>query len=183
MAPRSTLSSSSSRITPMAEFCTNCGAPLSGPFCGRCGHRAQSASAPAQPALRLRSPSRLRLHSPRRRAANSATSSSATSFYATNFCPAPISQQPHRATTGPAYAASAHRAAAKIFRRRQSFADRRRNCSGSRSRRVWRGALWRPLGQAQSIFYYRRALVADRLALRSRRATCASCFQRQSCSR
>jgi hypothetical protein len=33
----------------MAEFCTNCGAPLSGVFCGRCGHRAQSASAPAQP--------------------------------------------------------------------------------------------------------------------------------------
>jgi hypothetical protein len=31
----------------MAEFCTNCGAPLSGTFCGRCGHRAQSASAPA----------------------------------------------------------------------------------------------------------------------------------------
>lgn len=34
----------------MAEFCTNCGAPLSGPFCGRCGHRAQSATAPTQPA-------------------------------------------------------------------------------------------------------------------------------------
>jgi hypothetical protein len=34
----------------MAEFCTNCGAPLSGLFCGRCGHRAQSATAPAQPA-------------------------------------------------------------------------------------------------------------------------------------
>jgi hypothetical protein len=34
----------------MAEFCTNCGAPLSGVFCGRCGHRAQSATAPAQPA-------------------------------------------------------------------------------------------------------------------------------------
>jgi hypothetical protein len=33
----------------MAEFCTNCGAPLSGVFCGRCGHRAQSATAPAQP--------------------------------------------------------------------------------------------------------------------------------------
>jgi hypothetical protein len=32
----------------MAEFCTNCGAPLSGVFCGRCGHRAQSATAPAQ---------------------------------------------------------------------------------------------------------------------------------------
>jgi hypothetical protein len=31
----------------MAQFCTNCGTPLSGPFCGRCGHRAQSASAPA----------------------------------------------------------------------------------------------------------------------------------------
>jgi hypothetical protein len=31
----------------MAEFCTNCGAPLSGVFCGRCGHRAQSASAQA----------------------------------------------------------------------------------------------------------------------------------------
>ena len=31
----------------MPEFCTNCGAPLSGIFCGRCGHRAQSASAPA----------------------------------------------------------------------------------------------------------------------------------------
>jgi hypothetical protein len=34
----------------MAEFCTNCGAPLSGTFCGRCGHRAQSASAAPQPA-------------------------------------------------------------------------------------------------------------------------------------
>lgn len=34
----------------MAEFCTNCGSPLSGAFCGRCGNRAQSASAPAQPA-------------------------------------------------------------------------------------------------------------------------------------
>jgi hypothetical protein len=34
----------------MAEFCTNCGASLSGAFCGRCGHRAQSATAPAQPA-------------------------------------------------------------------------------------------------------------------------------------
>src|SRR6476646_6527629 len=33
----------------MAEFCTNCGAQLSGAFCGRCGHRAQSASVPAQP--------------------------------------------------------------------------------------------------------------------------------------
>jgi hypothetical protein len=33
----------------MAEFCTHCGAQLSGAFCGRCGHRAQSASAPAQP--------------------------------------------------------------------------------------------------------------------------------------
>jgi hypothetical protein len=35
----------------MAEFCTNCGAPLSGTFCGRCGHRAQSAIASAQPAV------------------------------------------------------------------------------------------------------------------------------------
>ncbi|HWS16507.1 MAG TPA: hypothetical protein VN223_00755 [Candidatus Elarobacter sp.] len=35
----------------MAEFCTNCGAPLSGTFCGRCGHRAQSATASAQPAV------------------------------------------------------------------------------------------------------------------------------------
>ena len=34
----------------MAEFCTNCGSPLSGAFCGRCGNRAQSASAPVQPA-------------------------------------------------------------------------------------------------------------------------------------
>jgi hypothetical protein len=33
----------------MSEFCTNCGAPLSGLFCGRCGHRAQSATAPVQP--------------------------------------------------------------------------------------------------------------------------------------
>jgi hypothetical protein len=35
----------------MAEFCTNCGAPLSGVFCGRCGSRAQSASAPPQPSV------------------------------------------------------------------------------------------------------------------------------------
>jgi hypothetical protein len=31
----------------MAEFCTNCGAQLSGTFCGRCGHRAQSATTQA----------------------------------------------------------------------------------------------------------------------------------------
>src|SRR6476469_10352489 len=40
----------------MAQFCTNCGAPLSGAFCGRCGHRAQSASAPAQPAAPVPQP-------------------------------------------------------------------------------------------------------------------------------
>jgi hypothetical protein len=40
----------------MAEFCTNCGAPLSGPFCGRCGHRAQSASAPSPIAAPMRQP-------------------------------------------------------------------------------------------------------------------------------
>jgi hypothetical protein len=40
----------------MAEFCTNCGAPLSGPFCGRCGHRAQSASAPSPVAAPMRQP-------------------------------------------------------------------------------------------------------------------------------
>ena len=35
----------------MAEFCTNCGAPVVGAFCGRCGQRAQSQSAsPAQSA-------------------------------------------------------------------------------------------------------------------------------------
>jgi hypothetical protein len=33
----------------MAGFCTNCGAPLAGAFCGRCGQRAESPSAPAQP--------------------------------------------------------------------------------------------------------------------------------------
>ena len=59
----------------------------------------------------------------------------------------------HRTATDPACTTSA-RASAKIFRRWQSSADRRRNCSGSRSRSLWRGALWRPLGQAQSIFYY-----------------------------
>src|ERR1043165_7567411 len=32
----------------MAGFCTNCGAPLAGAFCGRCGKRAESASTPAQ---------------------------------------------------------------------------------------------------------------------------------------
>src|ERR1700739_4098542 len=34
----------------MPGFCVHCGAPLSGAFCGRCGHRAQSADAPTQPA-------------------------------------------------------------------------------------------------------------------------------------
>ena len=33
----------------MPGFCTNCGAPLAGAFCGRCGKRAESASTPAQP--------------------------------------------------------------------------------------------------------------------------------------
>src|SRR4029077_68370 len=32
----------------MPEFCTNCGAPLAGAFCGRCGQRAQSQSVPQQ---------------------------------------------------------------------------------------------------------------------------------------
>lgn len=40
----------------MAEFCTNCGAPLSGPFCGRCGHRAQSANPPSPVAAPMRQP-------------------------------------------------------------------------------------------------------------------------------
>src|SRR5579864_3334680 len=48
--PQHSLQLFQKKDNPMAEFCTNCGAPLSGPFCGRCGHRAQSASAPAQPA-------------------------------------------------------------------------------------------------------------------------------------
>ncbi|MBZ5505943.1 MAG: zinc ribbon domain-containing protein [Acidobacteriia bacterium] len=34
----------------MAEFCTNCGAPLAGAFCGRCGQRAHAQDTPAQPA-------------------------------------------------------------------------------------------------------------------------------------
>lgn len=32
----------------MAEFCTACGAPMAGAFCGRCGQRAQSSAPPAQ---------------------------------------------------------------------------------------------------------------------------------------
>jgi hypothetical protein len=32
----------------MPGFCTHCGAPLSAAFCSRCGHRAQSPTAPAQ---------------------------------------------------------------------------------------------------------------------------------------
>src|SRR5690349_12890870 len=30
----------------MPSFCTNCGSPVSGPFCGSCGQRAQSQAAP-----------------------------------------------------------------------------------------------------------------------------------------
>src|SRR5690242_9754867 len=37
----------------MPGFCTNCGAPLAGAFCGRCGHRAQSAT----PAPQVQPPS------------------------------------------------------------------------------------------------------------------------------
>ena len=32
----------------MPEFCTNCGAPLAGAFCGRCGQRGQAANTPGQ---------------------------------------------------------------------------------------------------------------------------------------
>jgi hypothetical protein len=32
----------------MPGFCTSCGAPLSGPFCGKCGQRAQTPASPAQ---------------------------------------------------------------------------------------------------------------------------------------
>jgi hypothetical protein len=34
----------------MPEFCTNCGAPLAGAFCGQCGQRTHSAGAPMQDA-------------------------------------------------------------------------------------------------------------------------------------
>src|SRR4029077_1164548 len=40
------VSNSSLKDNAMPGFCTNCGAPLAGAFCGRCGQRAQSASAP-----------------------------------------------------------------------------------------------------------------------------------------
>ena len=32
----------------MPDYCTNCGAPLTGVFCGKCGQRAQAPSAPVQ---------------------------------------------------------------------------------------------------------------------------------------
>ena len=32
----------------MPDYCTNCGAPLTGVFCGKCGRRAQAPSAPVQ---------------------------------------------------------------------------------------------------------------------------------------
>jgi len=79
-----------------------------------------------------------------------------TSTTATNFYTAADLTAIRRTATCPACVATTDYAAAKIFRRRQSSADHRWNCSGSRSRSVWRGALWRALGQAQSIFYYRR---------------------------
>ncbi len=31
----------------MPSFCTNCGSPVSGPFCGSCGHKLQASPAPA----------------------------------------------------------------------------------------------------------------------------------------
>ncbi len=34
----------------MASFCSNCGAPVAGPFCGRCGQRLQQGGGAAQPA-------------------------------------------------------------------------------------------------------------------------------------
>jgi len=32
----------------MPSFCSNCGAPVSGPFCGNCGHKLQTSVTPAQ---------------------------------------------------------------------------------------------------------------------------------------
>ena len=192
----------------MAEFCTNCGAPLSGTFCGRCGHRAQSASAPPQPsptpqpvvtptAQSLAVPTPQPLASPTSQpVAPAQRQRSTTIFSAANFYPA----ADHRASLNPLFSSQllpsrqplspplprhsrprskhrpAHhsppnhsspssrsnqclsrlRPAAKVFRRRQSFADRRRNRPGISPRGIWRGALWRSLGQAQSIFYYWR---------------------------
>lgn len=34
----------------MPAYCTNCGSPVSGPFCGSCGQRVQASAAPPQPA-------------------------------------------------------------------------------------------------------------------------------------
>ncbi|MGC2696248.1 MAG: hypothetical protein WA738_10710 [Candidatus Angelobacter sp.] len=40
----------------MPGFCTGCGAPLAGAFCGRCGKAAQAASTPPQPATQPSTP-------------------------------------------------------------------------------------------------------------------------------
>ena len=159
----------------MAEFCTNCGAPLSGVFCGRCGSRAQSASAPPQPSVptpqSVAAPTAQPV-APTQPAASpqstfqqpsshaTADHGSARCYHATAAHNAGIDQRTTartticRATTS--VFASTLYSSAKVFWRRQSFAHRRRNCPGVSSRCVWRGALWRPLGQRQSIFYYRR---------------------------
>jgi hypothetical protein len=94
----------------MAEFCTNCGAPLSGVFCGRCGHRAQSASAPApvaaptaqpvvtptqQPVAAPQPVATAQPVAPPRPAFQQPASAQPT------FAPQPVPQQPARPASGP----------------------------------------------------------------------------------
>ena len=185
----------------MPEFCTNCGAPLSGPFCGRCGHRAQSASAPPQPSPTPQpvvtptsqpiSPPTAQPIAPSQTAAppqpsfqqptssqSPITAQPQPSFQQPTSQPPltqpPITAQPAAPTpplpTMQSSASAPHFAEQSAARQpasapQPSITPAKSSGGGkallivggivlvSRSLRVRRGALWRSLGQAQSIFY------------------------------
>ena len=165
MSPRHPLCSSILRMTSWLNFVPTVARRFPAPFADVAVIALNQLLRQRNPPLRLRSPLWRRLHNPlpppSRQQRNRYRHSRFAAIDLTAIC---------CATTGSGNG-SASRAAPKIFRRRQGLADRRRNCSGHGSRRVWRCALWRPLGQAQSIFYYWRI----GSALKFRRATCASC--------
>ncbi len=171
----------------MAEFCTNCGAPLSGVFCGRCGHRAQSASAPAPVAAPTAQPVATPTPQP-----VAAPQPVATAQPVAPPRPAFSSQLPPSRLSHPSPFRNNQPSLPRDHRprSRQNLPAQAKPCSSSAElcsswfwARLARCSMASTGSSTKYLLLPAVLLVGDRLALKFHRATCASCFQPESCNR